>query len=1388
MTNNSGNVFYICMSIIQMRLQKTLFLVAFFTLASVLAYSTDGRKLAFVANKKQWHKNVLFSSSFSNGKIFLEQNKITYLFYDVDDLDRIHKITHQPIEKQKQINKGELLVNCHAYKVEFVNANQHPVISGIDKRKEYHNYFIGNDPSKWAGKVPLYNQAIYENIYDGIDLKCYSQNENFKYDFIVNKGADVSLVKLKFEGAQMLFIKNGNLVISTSVGDIIEQKPLAFQHVGDHQYEVACEYVLNENEVSFRFPNGYNKNFPLIIDPVVIASTYSGATNDIYGHTATYDDAGNIYTGGNSFGTGYPITTGAFQATFAGGQDMGISKKNPDGSVLIYSTYVGGGNADYPHSLFVDANSRLHILGTSNSGNYPVSANAYDTAQGTGATSSFDPDLVVTVLDSAGSNLIGSTYIGGSVNDGQNNLTVNYGDSYRGEIICDASGNNYVASYSQSTDFPVTTGALQATNAGMQDGVVFKLSMGCSQLLWSTYIGGTSDDAAYGLYLDAGGDVYVSGSASSGFPTTPGTAYPAYLGGTNDGFLAHISNNGTVLNTSTFFGSTGQDQNFFVELDKYGDVYVMGQTDGSVTATSGTYNGGTGSYFAKFSTDLTTHFWTSTFNSLAPTAFLVDNCDNIYAAGHGGLSALTGFGVTADAVQPASAGFYTIVLSKDAATLKYGSYYGNSSAHVDGGTSRFDKRGIIYEAVCSNAGFPTTSNAYATTSQGAGWDVCIFKIDFQASGVLAVAAASPAATGCAPLTVTFQNTSSGAQDYIWDFGDGTPIDTNAQPTHVFDTVGIYDVMLIAIDSASCNIADTVYTQIIVNDANSIQAGFTTNTNVSCNTFTLLATDTSVGFNLVYQWDMGDGTTYTTQNVTHNYADSGTYIVTLIVTEPMCSGTDTIITSVYINYGAPPIDAGFTVNTSTSCNALDVAVTDTSIGSDLVYAWDMGDGSTYTTQNAAHSYADSGTYSVTLIITDTACNQTDTVVQLVIVAYGVPPVFAGFTVNTNTSCSALDVALTDTSIGSNLVYVWEMGDGTTYNTQNVNHTYADSGDYTVILIITDTACNQTDTTVQILSITYGVPTVDALFTVTQIDPCGLEVQANNTSSGSNLVYQWIIEGTIYTTQNISHTFADSGTYNIILIATDTLCGVADTETVSVTVNLGLTVDIGPDPYLCPDSTATLDAGAGFGAYQWNTGETTQTIEVSSPLAYWVTVTSGNCSAQDTLIINPVAPLDDISYTVEICQGLPAYLSVKEQNVQCLWETGDSVCSITVYEGDEYLVDMTDSYGCVTRDTVFVDLSESSLSVWVPNVFTPNNDGMNDEFSPVGLGIDNYEIWIYNRWGDQIFTTAEFKHPWDGTLGGASKVVPEGVYIYKVTYSQECSDNKPVTKVGHVTVLR
>ncbi|MCI5054537.1 MAG: PKD domain-containing protein, partial [Flavobacteriales bacterium] len=1351
------------------------------------------------------------------------------------------------------------------------------------KVSEYYNYFKGHK-SNWASGVPAYLEVQYQSLYKGVDLKIHSSQGNFKYDFIVEPFANVDQITLKYNGLDRLSINDkGQLALTTSIGNFFEQKPYAYQVINGQRVEIACLYSLNDGKVQFQFPNGYDKSLELIIDPTLEGATLSGSgTNgENYGHTSTFDNQGNIYTGARSFDVGYPTTPGAFQVTFNGlWVDMAISKLSPDATTLIYATYLGGSDADAPHSMFV-RNGELHVLGSTGSTDYPVTASAYQSSLGGGFSSI--SDIVITHFNSTGTSLIGSSFIGGSDEDGANQIWANYGDDGRGEILVDASGDIFVACFTKSSDFPVTAGAPQSTLGGSQDAVFFKMNSNLSSLLWSTYFGGTMDDAGLGIRFDGAGNVYVTGTVGDGFYTANGYQ-TSFQGGSHDAFILKIDPSGSNILNSTYFGANDMEQSFFIDLDIKGDVYIFGQTVGAnVPTTAGVYTHPNSKQFvSKFDPTLSTLLvstliggtggttWPGSVPGLmSPTAFMVDQCGYIYFSGFNTDQSLP----TSPGAFQTTGSFYLAVLEPDATALNFATYYGGIDDHVDGGTSRFDPQGIVYQSVCTDNGFNTTPGAYSSSYPGGfSYDIGVFKIDFNVQTLLADFTISPSAVGCAPLTVNFTNNSTGT-DYIWDFGDGSPLDFTFQPTHTYTTPGVFDVMLIAIDSSSCIIRDTLYEQVVVGSPTPANAGFTDS--VDCvNQQVFLNNTSTVG--LFYQWDMGDGTTFTDSiNFIHNYTP-GTYTIELIVSDTVCNSADTVSKNVTIqsavlaDFNAAPSTSGCVphtvnfINTSTNgisyewdfgdgspinttnspahtytsaglfdatliatnngtCNIKDTlsiqilvnpgtpvtALFDDSVvclnqavhitnnsTANMLYEWYMGDGTTFNDSIIfEYPYASTGSYNVTLIVVDTVCGFSDTLTKLIDIPGNI---IAGLTATPTQGCVPLAVNFQDTSTGTGPLSqnIWLFGDGSVPVVNNLNpiHTFTITGQFTTSLIVIDSStCNIADTATVVITVGTSTPVVAAFDLIQDPDCKKLRLVGENNSTGDsiNVIYEWDMgDGTIYTdSTDVTYQYFGAGTYTITLIAEDTVCQYSDTVSQTVVIQPGINFNAIAPPTLCQDDSALVKTDANTLAYDfvWSTGDSVPTIVVKNEGTYWVKVYDSICEAYDTIFVD-YAPDYELGETVEQCYlGQGISLDIPVENASYRWNHGATDKRIFTSEPGEYGFAVTDQYGCYHEGLYVIIEARSSNAIYVPNAFTPDGDLLNEKFKPVAIGLDIYEFTIFNRWGDQVFYTEDINDGWDGIMETGAE--PQlGVYVYRMRFSNECTQKAAVTTWGHFTLLR
>jgi hypothetical protein len=620
----------------------------------------------------------------------------------------------------------------HVLRLDVLGGNPDAVASGADLLAGTSNYLLG--PSEqWQTDVANYAAVYYDEVYDGIDLRYYGNQRRLEYDFILDAGAQVSDIRLAFDGAQDVSVADtGDLVLDLGDGQsVVFQAPIAWQEGADGREAVVSRYVLFEDgSVGFEV-GAYDSARELVIDPVFSYGTYLGGTGTDQVLGMTVDAAGYVYVTGYTNSASFPVTVGAYLGAIAGGQDAFITKLTPDLTGLVYSTYLGGAGEEAGYNIAVDAAGNAYVTGYTMSANFPTAAAYQPTLRGT-------QDAFLVKLNAAGNALVFSTYLGGTSSD----------TGYW--VVLDAAGSPYVAGYATSSDFPVTAGAADTSFAG-GDGFITKFSPDGSALAYSTFIGGSNFDAAYSIAVDAAGNVAVVGETSSNdFPVTA-SAYQLTRGGNADVFVARLNAAGSAITYATYIGGNQADRAFAVAYHASGRIYVTGETaSNNFDITAGAFqpnDGGSGDAFLSVidpsqsgaaSLAYSSYIGGSSSNERAWN-ISVDGAGRAYLAGS---TDSNDFPTTAGAYRTTPAGgddAFVVQINPGgagAADLLYGSYWGGAGA--ESALTGVYANGKLYfgGATASTSGIATAGTL--DTSYNGGIDGYVAVFTFLAAPVVTV--------------------------------------------------------------------------------------------------------------------------------------------------------------------------------------------------------------------------------------------------------------------------------------------------------------------------------------------------------------------------------------------------------------------------------------------------------------------------------------------------------------------------------------------------------------------------------------------------------------------------------------------------------------------------
>jgi len=926
-----------------------------------------------IENKGQWPQAVYFRSDLKAGGVFFQNREIIFQLSHPDDLQHENRDLDYP-------------VRCHGLSLEYIGSNPNCIPKGRVNQGTIYNYFIGDNSKHWASSANAYSNVEYKDLYPGIQLNWEGNSGHLTYSLDLAPQADWRNFQFCYKGADSVRLKeSGELIIYTSVRTITETKPKAWVlDKVDTWIAIDIKFQLRGDTIGFYIPQNVTGK-AIRIDPTLIFSSYTGSVADNFGFTATYDLSGNLYAGGRVYSAGYPVF-GPYQSSFQGMYDVGISKFNASGTQMIYSTYLGGTDVEQPHSLAVNSQDELFVLGTTKSTNFPV-------VQAIQGSLGGEYDIFISRFSASGNQLLASTYLGGSQEDGYNNfgLNFNYGDEYRGEIFIDSSDLVYIASNSASGNFPVTPGCFQGSFAGIQDGIVGSFSSDLLNARWISFIGGSNIDAVYGVKVNASGNVLVTGGTQSAdFPIRSG-AYQSNRGGGIDGFAGIISSDGSSLTQSSFIGTAGIDQSYFIQVDGDEQIHLYGQSTGNMPIQSspfGTvYSNTNGKQFIIcLDSLLSVRIFSTVFGAgrqgpdISPTAFLVDRCGSIYCSGWAStfqgvgngsnvyLNA-SGLAVTSNALKATTDGtdFYLMVLKKLGTGLLYGTFLGGNQSreHVDGGTSRFSPQGIVYHAVCAGCGgnsdFPTTSGVVATQNNSTNCNLAAFKLDFEPQAKADFIWSTQSL--CPPYQVQFTYQGLGADQYHWDFGM-SPADTanGAGPSYGFPASGSYEVTLIA-QEFTCMGTDTAVKTI------SLSPQKFANWNQEYNPCSPVLSATYSGQAADSLIWIPDSLPISRSNpiAEFTFPSPGQYTLQLIAWKSGCADT---LLDTFSFASAPPADFSFKIDTCSRYAEFTSGVSDS-----FRLGWDFGDGTISNEKNPRHQFPTIEKFPVRMLVSTDSCSTT-----------------------------------------------------------------------------------------------------------------------------------------------------------------------------------------------------------------------------------------------------------------------------------------------------------------------------------------------------------------------------------------------------------------------------
>lgn len=909
-----------------------------------LVQLTSQLPLSFEPNHGQTDRQVKFLSRGRGYNLFLTATQAVFLLRQSERRE----------DGERDALKTKTRESLSQLRLTLKSANKRAHVKGSDRLPGVQNYLIGNNSKRWLTDVPGYRRVSYEEIYPGINLTYYGNQQQLEYDFEVAPGADASVIRLACDGADALDIdSHGDLVLKLKNGEIRQHKPNVYQYADGQRINIDAKFLVRGREVGFEIAP-YDHSRSLVIDPTLVYSTYLGGTGDDSGSSIDIDNNGNIYVTGTTTSMAFP-TANSLQAAKAGLADAFVTKLDPAGANIIYSTYIGGSGQDRSDAIFVDKTSgAVYLAGRVDptSDDFPTTPGAFATTYRGG-----DFDAFVLKLNPAGSTLAYSTFLGGGDND-----------SAIG-VAADASGVTYVTGGTRSSGFPTTASAYQFSVAGDTDAYLLKFNAAGSAMLYSTLLGGSATDRGSSVRIDNAGNAYIVGYTSSqDFPTE--TAFQNSLAGSFDAFVAKIDTNasGTAsLAFCSYLGGSSDDKGYGLALDPDNNLYVAGQTTSTdfplLNPAQAAKGGSFDAFIARISSSGTKLYATYLGGSGddRATGVAVNSSGNAYVTGY---TASTNF-PTAIPFQLANGGgtdAFVAKLNSSGNGLLYSTYLGGSANEDFTSTTTFsgniavDSAGNTYvTGYTASSNYPTAMPFQGANAGGAS-DVFIARISDTTPAADFTVGASPASqtvnpgnganytvtitpaggfTGNVLLSVTGQSadTSSAFNPSSITITDSSSKSSTLTLTTTLSTApGTYPL---SITATSGNLQHSISASLIVAGATSANLAITK---------TASPNPAIVSTNLTYRVVVTNkGPSPATNTTLSDTLPAGVTFVSVSPTQGTCAGTTTV-----------------------TCNFGSLAIGSSAIASILVTPQSTGQLSNTASANATESDPDTSDNSITLI--------------------------------------------------------------------------------------------------------------------------------------------------------------------------------------------------------------------------------------------------------------------------------------------------------------------------------------------------------------------------------------------------------------------------------------